>query len=93
MPEHHPMKQVLLLARAAGEIFHWSCIKHHKSRLLDVHMHPNKFRCAWLGQGSALKVVLKGFEGAMMLGEKKSIDQKFRFCRKRAKNWEICDEL
>ena len=34
-------------------------------------MHPNKFRCAWLGQGGALKVVSKGFEGAMMLGAEK----------------------
>ena len=57
-----------VLARAAGEIFHWPCIKSHKSRLLDVHMHPNKFRCAWLGQAGPLKVVSKGFEGAMMLG-------------------------
>ena len=40
-----------------------------------------------------MEVVLKGFEGAMMLGEKKSIDQKFRFCRKRSKNWEILGEF
>ena len=52
---------------------------------LDVHMHPNKFRCAWLGQGGALKVVSKGFEGAMMLGEKKIDRSKISVLPKTAK--------
>ena len=48
-------------------------------------MHPNKFRCAWLGQGGALKVVSKGFEGAMMLGAKKIDRSKISVLPKTAK--------
>ena len=49
-------------------------------------MHPNKFRCAWLGQGGALKVISKGFEGAMMLGAKKSI-KNFGFAQNGKNRW------
>ena len=48
-------------------------------------MHPKKVRCAWLGQGGPLKVVSKGFEGAMMLGEKKIDRSKISVLPKTAK--------
>ena len=41
-----------------------------------------------------MKVVSKGFEGAMMLGAKKIDRSKISvFDAKTAKNWEICGEL
>ena len=52
-------------------------------------MHPNKFRCAWLGQGGAMKVVSKGFEGAMMLGAEKIDRSKISVLPKTGENWEI----
>ena len=48
-------------------------------------MHLNKFRCARLGQGGPVKVVSKGFEGAMMLGKKKIDRSKFSVLPKTAK--------
>ena len=52
-------------------------------------MHPNKFRCAWLGQGCVLKVVLEGSEGAMMLGAEKIDRSKISVLPKTGENWEI----
>ena len=56
-------------------------------------MHPNKFWCAWLGQGGGMKVVWKGFGRSIKMKENFA-DLIFQnFCSKRPKSIDFCIEL
>ena len=69
----------------AANFFPWRCIKHRFSSPPDVQIYPNKFWCAWLGQGGGMKVVWKGFGRSIKMKENFA-DLIFQnFCSKRLK--------
>ena len=71
---------------AGGEFFFQRRIKCVISLPPGVQMHPNKFWCAWLGQGGGLKAVWKGFGRSIKMKENFA-DLIFQnFCSKRPKN-------
>ena len=78
---------------ACGEIFFQRRTKYSISLPPGVQMHPNKFWCAWLGQGCGLKVVWKGFGRSIKMKENFA-DLIFQnFCSKRLKIDRFCVRL
>ena len=78
---------------ACGEIFFQRRTKYSISLSPGVQMHPNKFWCAWLGQGGGMKVVWKGFGRSIKMKENFA-DLIFQnFCSKRPKSIDFCVQL